>query len=532
MECGIFDVIGPVMHGPSSNHTAGAARIGYLAGKIMGGLPKEVTITFHPAFMEAFAGQRAHEALLAGCMGFREYELPDEGPWSELKRQGIAVNYESLAEPEGSRNYMGIAGTLQGVHWKIEGDSVGGGTIHILRINGTEPGSADRDLPGRGSSNGFYSGGEWLYLWGLRETDGVYWRRSERPLTEEEKQNIEASLPEITFRRELPPLDRFVCRGAEPSYPDSFENLLALAEETGDGLDEIALRCEADRTLHEKAELLAEARRLLAFMVSAREEGLKGRNHLLGGFCSGSDGKRLLDFSGKESQAEKSLLISSGKEQRTDMNSLTGGVLTEAMAGAMAIAERNAAGGLVVAAPTGGSAGTLPGVLLAAAERVHATEERQSRALLTAGLLGVIIGKKASFSGSTGGCQGEIGAGAAMAAGAAAFLANGTTDMIVQAAVLTMKNGLGLTCDCPVGVVEIPCIKRNAFGAAAALAAAELALSGIRSAVPPDEVLDAFAETQRLMPSELRGGCQRGLASGKTAERMREEWRGKNNEWR
>jgi L-serine dehydratase len=154
---------------------------------------------------------------------------------------------------------------------------------------------------------------------------------------------------------------------------------------------------------------------------------------------------------------------------------------------------------------------------------VQADDHKLAQAFLISAAIGIVIGNRASFSGAVGGCQSEIGIAAGMAAAGAAWLASGSTEAVVHAAALSLKNILGLTCDPPASPVEVPCIKRNGMGTAVAFMGAEMALAGLRSTVTPDDVVAALADTQRRLPCELKGSCG-GLASTQSAERMRQAW--------
>ncbi len=191
---------------------------------------------------------------------------------------------------------------------------------------------------------------------------------------------------------------------------------------------------------------------------------------------------------------------------------LTGPIVGRAMARALAVAEVNAAMGRIVAAPTAGSCGVLPGVLLTVAEALGSSEEQLIMALFTAGAVGDVIRGRASISGAAGGCQAEIGSAAAMAAAAAVELAGGSPEACVHAAALALKSMLGLVCDPVGGLVEVPCVKRNAIAASIALAAAEMVLAGVRSAVPPDQVIEVMGRVGRELPESLRETGIGGLA--------------------
>ena len=199
---------------------------------------------------------------------------------------------------------------------------------------------------------------------------------------------------------------------------------------------------------------------------------------------------------------------------------LMGNVGTRAVAYAIATAEVNADMGRIVAAPTAGSSGVLPGVLMAIGEALSLTDTTLVDALIVAGAIGLIISERATLSGSEGGCQAECGSAAAMAAGAAVFVYGGSIEAVTHAAALALKNLIGLACDPVAGLVEVPCVKRNAGGAAIALLSAQLALSGVRSKIPPDEVITAVAEVGRLMPVHLKETALGGLANTKTAREI------------
>lgn len=193
---------------------------------------------------------------------------------------------------------------------------------------------------------------------------------------------------------------------------------------------------------------------------------------------------------------------------------------------AVKMGESNACMRRIVAAPTAGSCGVLPAVLLSLeAERNYPVTE-MVKALYTAAGIGGIIAQRASVSGAAGGCQAEIGAASAMAAGGVAYLLGGGSEVIAHAAALAMKNLLGLACDPVAGLVEVPCVKRNVIGAVNALTSADLAVSGIRSRIPPDEVFDAMRSIGRIMPEELKETGRGGLAATPTGLSYKEALKG------
>ena len=183
------------------------------------------------------------------------------------------------------------------------------------------------------------------------------------------------------------------------------------------------------------------------------------------------------------------------------------------LAQALEMGESNACMKCIVAAPTAGSCGVLPAVLLPYQEREGLDDAAMVRAMYVAGAIGQVIAQKASIAGAAGGCQAEIGTASAMAAGALCYLAGGDAQAVCHAAAIALKSLMGLVCDPIAGLVEVPCVKRNAAGALIAMSSADMALAGIRSAVPPDEVIDAMREVGDKMDVSLRETGMGGVAA-------------------
>lgn len=199
------------------------------------------------------------------------------------------------------------------------------------------------------------------------------------------------------------------------------------------------------------------------------------------------------------------------EKRRADGKSICGNVLTKALIYSQAVLEVNASMGVIVAAPTAGSAGVLPAVLFALQEEFDLEDETLLKGLFTAGAIGCLLMKNASVSGAEAGCQAEIGSAAAMASAAAVEMMGGTPEQSLDAASITISNMLGLVCDPIAGLVEMPCQSRNAAGASNALTSAEMVLAGIKAAVPFNEMSDAMYRVGKGLPAELRetalGGC-------------------------
>jgi L-serine dehydratase len=202
---------------------------------------------------------------------------------------------------------------------------------------------------------------------------------------------------------------------------------------------------------------------------------------------------------------------------------LAGTLFRDVLMRALAVQEVNACMGVIVAAPTAGGAGVLPAVLTGLATARGIPDERVIDALATAGLIGAVVAERASLSGAEGGCQAETGAAAGMAAGAAVEMLGGTPSQVGHATALAQQGTLGLVCDPLGGLVELPCVFRNATGAAIALAAVEMAMAGITFAIPVDEVIDVMGEIGKNMDVRYRETAGGGLAATPTGRRLAKE---------
>lgn len=213
-------------------------------------------------------------------------------------------------------------------------------------------------------------------------------------------------------------------------------------------------------------------------------------------------------------------------DRRARKEMICGDFIGSVMERALRVAESNACMKKIVAAPTAGSCGVMPAVLLSLQEKYGYTDEKMAEALFVAGGIGGVIACRASLAGAEGGCQAEIGAASAMTAGAAVYLQGGSAGQIANAAALALKSLLGLSCDPVAGLVEVPCVKRNVIGAVNALTAADMTLAGIESKIPPDEVFDAMGSIGRNMDESIRETGIGGLAGTPTGRKIRSRIRG------
>ncbi|MFO0270925.1 MAG: L-serine ammonia-lyase, iron-sulfur-dependent, subunit alpha [Gemmatimonadota bacterium] len=281
----------------------------------------------------------------------------------------------------------------------------------------------------------------------------------------------------------------------------SLLDAVVAAEAQGATLAAVALAAEAKDQGRPVAEIRAALARALDVMRGAIAEGMTGEHRSNSGLVGGDAAKLRTGPAGP----------------------LAGTPFRDVLARALAVQEVNAAMGVIVAAPTAGGAGVLPGVLTGLAAAQQVPDDRVVDALATAGLIGAVIAERATLSGAEGGCQAETGAAAAMAAGAAVEMLGGTPRQAYHATALAQQGTLGLVCDPLGGLVELPCVFRNATGAAIALAAIEMAMAGVEFAIPADEVIDVMGEIGKEMDVRYRETAGGGLAATPTGRRLAKE---------
>lgn len=283
----------------------------------------------------------------------------------------------------------------------------------------------------------------------------------------------------------------------------SVQELLSEAQSQGIPLSEVMILAEMEHSEKSREEVVATMAHYLEIMEAAVQRGLEGKVKSRSGL-SGGDAKKVQDY------------LKKGK-------SLSGGEILDAVSKAMATNEVNGAMGIIVATPTAGSCGVIPGALFSASEKFTIDNEKKVRFLFTAGAFGQVIANRASISGAAGGCQAEVGSAGAMAAGALVEMMGGTPEQSAEGAAITLKNMLGLVCDPVAGLVEVPCVKRNAMGVTQAMVAADLALAGVKSRIPCDEVIDAMYRIGKNLPRSLRETALGGLAATPTAKNIAEQ---------
>lgn len=274
--------------------------------------------------------------------------------------------------------------------------------------------------------------------------------------------------------------------------------LLTLCSRYKISIGEVMLRREMEDTTRTREEIFAEMKLNLDVMRTSIRTGLDPTVPTRG-LMAGNESVKLARYA---------------------QNSELGGRLCGIVAAGMAVAEVNASMGQIVAAPTAGASGILPAIVVCCGEEQHMDDEALCMALFAAGAVGAIVAENASIAGASGGCQAETGTGAAMAAAALAQMKGADPEISLMAAAITLKNCMGLVCDPVGGLVECPCIKRNAIGVTNAVLSCDLAMAGIPSLIPFDEVVEAMKSVGDAMSSDLKETARGGVAATKTGKAL------------
>ena len=284
----------------------------------------------------------------------------------------------------------------------------------------------------------------------------------------------------------------------------SIEAFIQEAEKTGKRLSDLMIEQEMDHSQMSYEEIWQLMELNLQTMEAAVKASTEGEGVFSPTGLTGGDAIKL-------------------KNYRQNGKTLSGDSMLQGVQSALGTNEVNAAMGVICATPTAGASGTIPGVLFSIKDSLALSREEMIRFLFTAGLFGLVVANNAMIAGAVGGCQAEVGSASAMAAAAAVEVAGGTPRQSEAAFGTALGNLLGLVCDPVAGLVEIPCVKRNAIGAGNALIAADMALAGIENKIPADEVIEAMRQIGVGMPKELRETGLGGLAGSETGKRLKKE---------
>lgn len=509
-----FDILGPIMVGPSSSHTAGALRIAQLAASLCHAPVVRVRFTLFNSFAQTFHGHGTDRALLAGILGMHTDDPRIRDSFDFARERGISWEF-AIGDGDGADHPNTVDIDLlcaDGATTSVRGESVGGGRIRIARINGVKvdisgrmPTTvvAHRDLPGMLARMTTVLGNEGVniaYMSSYRTSPG----KTAYAVFETDTAIPDATVARIAAQDGV--LDAYSVRipGVltipedvhSPYDFDSGAHLVSLAEQHDVSLGRIMRLREFDLRGEQSTR-----ESMHAVLTTMRDE------------VDGPLAKPLPSLGGLIGGEARRAHASGG----TPLD-ICGPVLTDAMAYAMAVLERSATMGVIVAAPTAGSSGVVPGCLLALQRRRDLSDEAIEEALFCAAAVGALIERGASVSGAEGGCQAEVGSASAMAAAAIAQLMGATPNQVLTAASIAIANLLGLVCDPVRGLVETPCQIRNAVGVANALTAAQLSCAGVGFALPFDEVVQAMRSVGRALPMELRETALGGLAACPSAQ--------------
>jgi L-serine dehydratase len=505
------DVLGPVMRGPSSSHTAGPFHIGKLARALLGDELKSVTIAFDlvGSFAEVYRQQGSDRGFAAGLMGWTITDVRFPHALELAAAQGFDIKFvvERLADAT-HPNTVEIRMVSTSGRWlNLVAQSLGGGAVVFTRIQDwpvqltgdthevlvESDGEIEPTVLELVTQDGHILGQPQRQARGDRVLLHV---QRHSPLDDDIRHRLMA-LPGVHAVWIAPPV--FLVQRGEPIFSSATE-MIAQAETRGCSLGQIALAYEATLLRLSEGDILAEMIRRFEVMRLAVRRGLD------------------------ENQPPMQLLQPSARQvfrAEAEGRVAIGGIHTRAAARAMAVMHVNGGGGIVCAAPTAGAAGVIPGVVVTLAEERGCDQKRAALALLAASAVGVIVAMRATFAAEVAGCQVEIGASGAMAAAAVVEAAGGSARQAADAAAIAFQNTMGSICDPVQGIVEIPCHTRNAAAAASAFVCADLILGGYVNPIPLDETIDAVYTVGRMLPRELKCTARGGLSLAPSALAMR-----------
>jgi len=482
------------MRGPSSSHTAGAHHIGLMVRDLLDAVPTTVRVTFDPEGSMAPTWQPlgVDLAFTAGIMG---WSMLDERYFASVDRTreaGVTISFEiAPLEDTNHPNGMLIEVASQGDRQlRIVAEAVGGGGIRLMRldhwaldldgkshvllveVDATNESAVADLVPGanRQEHNG-------SVLFSASSTDSF----------NPDSVSRLSGVPAVSSVRTAAPVF-FVRQGR--SLFESASEMVALAEERGLSLGELALAYECELLGLSESEAIGEMLRRFEVMKHSVSAGFDDRQ---------SDMLLLQPTAADVLAAESRGTVA------------IGGIHTRAAARAMAVMHHCNSRGVICAAPTGGSAGTLPGVAVSLVEAMGLSQRQAALALFAASAIGLIVAERATFAAEIAGCQVEIGVSGSMAAAAVVEAARGGAHQAAEAAAIALQNTMGTPCDPVAGACEVPCHTRNAVAASSAFTCADLILGGYTNPIPLDESIDASYEVGKSLPSALRctarGGC-------------------------
>lgn len=487
------DVIGPVMRGPSSSHCAAALRIGCLARDLMDDQIEEVSIQFDAggSLATTHESQGSDMGLFGGLLGWEATDPRLAEAPQAIQEAGIQVRIEILELGDEHPNTYRLKLRNDREEHSMVALSTGGGMIQVIEIDSL-PLSIGGDSfvtliyldSGAGELATYltehFEGGEIRSLEGegLQIVQVEAGRFLGEPLISELQRRYTIQ----SLKRLAPVLPVLSHKDMQVPFTTS-QGLLAYNKERGLALWQLAARYESARGKISEALVLERMLEVVSIMQDSIQEALEGTQYP----------DRILGYqSGHFREAMESGRL------------LDGGSLNRIILYTSAMMEQKSAMGVIVAAPTAGACGGLPGALIGVASEMGLSLDEIAKAMLGAGIVGVFIAAHATFAAEVAGCQAECGAGSAMAAAGLVALAGGTPQQGLDAASMALQNILGLICDPVANRVEVPCLGRNVMASANALACANMALAGYDPVIPLDEVIEVMLQVGTSIPCELR----------------------------
>jgi L-serine dehydratase len=511
-------VLGPIMRGPSSSHSAAALRIGRMALDLMGGRIKRVEVDYDPtgSLVTTHDCQGSDLGLFGGLMGWEpdDARLPDYA--EQIVTHGIDVNI----------NYVEYGATHPNTYrLRLENENESEIESHSLvthTLVAVSLGGGMIEVQGIDEAKVSLTGGSYVLLVFLKtrsaiprllvDTLGVencVLHDGKRSLVEvQSRRPFEksflgqvAALPEVATVRVLNPvipvLDSETSDAALPFT--NCDEMLRFNESRELSLPQLALEYEMARSGMSAAEIIAQVRRVLSVMKAGVEDGLQGT-----------------EFADRILPSQ----IGGFRKARAAGKLVGGSVLHDVIQSVTAVLEIKSSMGAIVAAPTAGSCGVVPGALLGVAQTMNPSEKQLIDALLACGVIGMFIARGATFAAEEGGCMAECGSAAGMVAAGIVTLNGGSVAQSIAAASMSLQNSFGMTCDTVANRVEAPCLGKNTMSAANAVASADMAVAGYEHLIPLDEVIAAMAKVGEALPRELCCTGLGGLAITPTSKQI------------
>lgn len=499
------DVLGPVMRGPSSSHTAGSYHIGLVTRHLLGSEPKNVRIIFdkHGSYGSTYVQQGVDQAFTTGLMGWKQTDQIFTSALSTAQKQGVHFDFEVTTIPHSDHpNFVIIhVDAQEGNQLTVEAKSVGGGTFKIVRVNGEEV-----LLDGKTFDT-------LLSIDMQEESTILEFIQSNYPKAKIRPSNNNSSTIQLSSAIFIPvdELERLQgmknIRQAEPVYYTQANNPLFSTTE------EMVKYAHDNRCSLGEAVLAYEKTILGLSEEAAIEEMLRRYSVMKKSVADGLDDQKV-NMLLIEAMAGR--IMKNVKDNRVAI----GGLHSQASAAAMAAMHTCNSQGVVCAAPTGGAAGTLPGVLTALDETYELTDRQIALMMFAAGGIGLILAIRATFAAEVAGCQVEIGAAGAMGSAAVVEFAGGTPQQACDAAAISFQNTMGLVCDLVQGMCELPCHTRNGVAASSAFTNADMVMGGYINHINLDQTIDSVYSSGLMLPSELRCTAKGGLAIAPAAQTL------------